>query len=84
MPTLRICVPAKTHVNTKFCMSLMAAEKQVFEATGYTPDVKFMMGKSNIDQARSMLATDFYKECTDDDIMLFIDSDHIFSIEDIK
>lgn len=62
----------------------MFAEKQIFETTGYTPDIRFMMGKSNIDQARSMLATDFYKECTDQDVMLFIDSDHIFSIDDIK
>lgn len=84
MPILRICVPAKVHTNTKFTMSLLACVDKVKPVTGYTPDVRFLCGKSNIDQARSMMCTDFYRESKDDDLMLFIDSDHIFTVDDIK
>lgn len=84
MPTLRICIPAKVYTNTKFTMSLIDCLGRVEAVTGYQPVVKFMCGKSNIDQARSMLATDFYNNSNDDDLMLFIDSDHLFSVEDVK
>lgn len=83
MPVLRICVPAKVYTNTKFTMCLLTCMNQIKPRTGYDPDIKFMCGKSNIDQARSMLTTDFYNQCNKDDIMLFIDSDHIFQIDDI-
>lgn len=83
MPVLRICVPAKVYTNTKFTMCLLSCLNQIKPRTGYDPDIKFMCGKSNIDQARSMLATDFYNQCGEKDLMLFIDSDHIFQIDDI-
>ena len=82
-PVLRIVVPAKVHTHTKFVISLLSALPQIHPLTGFRPDIRFMCGKSNIDQARSMLATDFYNQCTDRDVMLFIDSDHLFSVQDI-
>ena len=84
MAILRICIPSKVHVNAKFTMCLLNILPQIRDQTGYTADIKFLCGKSNIDQARSMMATDFYDQCGPDDLMLFIDSDHIFNIEDVK
>lgn len=83
MPILRICIPAKVEMHAKCAMCLLTCKDQIKPRTGYDLDIRFMCGKSNIDQARSMLATDFYNQCSSEDIMLFIDSDHIFAIEDI-
>lgn len=83
MPVLRICIPAKVEIHAKCAMCLLACKDQVKPRTGYDIDIRFMCGKSNIDQARSMLTTDFYTQCGSDDLMLFIDSDHIFTIDDI-
>jgi len=84
MPILRICIPAKIHTHTKCVMSLFGLLNNFEALTGYRLDIKFLCGKSNIDQARSMMATDFYNDCGPDDLMLFIDSDHVFNIKDIQ
>ena len=81
---IRICIPAKIHTHTKCVMCLLQILNNFENETGYNIDIRFLCGKSNIDQARSMMATDFYNECNEGDIMLFIDSDHIFTILDIK
>jgi len=83
MPVLRICIPAKIHMHAKCVVSLLNCKDLIKFKTGYDVDMKVLCGKSNIDQARSMLTTDFYNECKPEDVMLFIDSDHIFSIDDI-
>lgn len=81
---LRICIPAKVHTHTKCVMCLLNILNNFEHETGYILDIKFLCGKSNIDQARSMMATDFYNDCKTGDLMLFIDSDHLFTINDIK
>ncbi len=82
--SLRIAVPAKVYCNAKFTMSLIAALSKIKAATGYNPEVKFLCGKSNIDQARSMLINDWYSCSKAQDLFLFIDSDHVFNIKDIE
>jgi hypothetical protein len=84
LPILRVCIPAKIHTHTKCVMCLLNILNNFEAETGYLLDIKFLCGKSNIDQARSMMATDFYNECKTGDSMIFIDSDHIFTINDIK
>ncbi len=84
MNILRICIPAKIHTHTKCVMCLLNLLNNFESQTGYRLDIKFLCGKSNIDQARSMMATDFYNDCGPGDLMLFIDSDHVFTIKDIQ
>ena len=83
-PRLRIAIPTKIQCNAKFTMSLLTVFPQIRSVCGYQPEVKFLCGKSNIDQARSMLATDWYNESDENDLFLFIDSDHVFKVKDIK
>jgi hypothetical protein len=50
---------------------------------GYEICFKTLIGKSNIDQARSMMATTWYDEAAEDDLFLFLDADQTFASQDI-
>src|SRR3989338_3800682 len=82
--TLLIATPSKSHVNTKYVQCILLVLPLIEAQTGYKVNHRFLCGKSNLDQARSMMLTDWYNKAQEDDLFLFIDSDHIFDITDIK
>jgi hypothetical protein len=51
--------------------------------TGYTLSFRTLAGKSNIHHARSIATSNWYDQAQSDDLMLFIDSDHTFSVDDV-
>jgi glycosyltransferase involved in cell wall biosynthesis len=80
--TLTIAIPAKHHVDTKFVMSLMNATSHLNQFFNVLID--FLPGKSNIIHARSIMLSKWYQHSkSDSDMFLFIDSDHVFSVNDI-
>ena len=64
MKTLRIAIPTKLHVHANTMLSLFNS----LNVPDYNIEIKFLIGKSNIDQSRSIMITNFYDECGDDDI----------------
>ena len=79
---LTIAIPAKTHVNTRFTMALMHSVGQLNKYFNVLVD--FLPGKSNIVHARSIMLTKWFNHSkSDNDLFLFIDSDHIFTANDI-
>lgn len=76
---LCIAIPTKLQVHANTILSLLSSNY----IPDYTVDIRFLPGKSNIDQARSMLATMWYDNSNDDDLFLFIDSDQTFTRDDI-
>lgn len=79
MKTLRIAIPTKLQVHANTMLSLLNS----LNIPDYDIEIKFLIGKSNIDQSRSIMTTAFYDECGDDDLFLFIDSDQTFTTNDI-
>lgn len=79
MKTLRIAIPTKLQIHATTILSLLNS----LNIPGYIIEIKFLIGKSNIDQSRSIMATAFYDELGDDDLFLFIDSDQTFTSDDI-
>lgn len=79
MNTLRIAIPTKLqiHANTILCLL------NSLNIPGYNVEIRFLIGKSNIDQSRSILSTNFYDEMGDNDLFMFIDSDQTFNAGDI-
>ena len=81
MPQIRVCIPTKLTVHAHTMESLF----KCYNIPNYTIDLKFLVGKSNIDQARSMMISRWYEEPhADDDLFLFIDSDQIFENADLR
>lgn len=80
MKELYIAVPTKLQIHANTMLSIFDCEF----IKNYKIKIKFLIGKSNIDQARSMMLTTWYDEADDDDLFLFIDSDQIFKKEDIE
>ena len=80
---LTIATPSKTQVNSNFMKSILTVANELPRVYGIKLDYQNLPGKSNIDQARSMLASRWYRNSNDDDLFLFIDSDHIFTTSDV-
>jgi len=80
MPQLFIAIPTKLQIHANTMLSIFECEN----FPDYTIRIKYLVGKSNVDQARSMMVTEWYDMCNDDDLFLFIDSDQIFKKEDIQ
>lgn len=78
---LTIAVPAKHSVDTVFVQSLLQAISLVSKV--FNVKLDFLPGKSNIIHARSIMLSRWYSNSNDDDLFLFIDSDHVFSGYDI-
>ncbi len=78
---LCIAMPTKLQIHANTVLSLMNSFAGLSE---YNVKVEFLPGKSNIDQSRSILTTNWYDQAGDDDVFLFIDSDQTFTAEDIK
>lgn len=84
MNTITLAIPCKSHVQARFNMCLLQSLNQIHVKTGYKPLVRFLIGKSNIVHARSILLTEWYENSNPDDLFLFLDSDQTFTIEDIE
>jgi len=81
MPVLSINVPTKKYLNCKFVQCLLHELPQI---KGYTISIRFLEGKSNLDQARSICLTNWYDSSGDDDLFIFIDADQTFKVEDLN
>lgn len=79
MPVLRVAIPTKLQIHASTITSLLSVS-----IPGYQIDFRTLIGKSNIDQARSMMITDWYDNSRDDDLFLFIDADQTFAGDDIQ
>jgi hypothetical protein len=80
--SLTIGVPAKFQVNARFTQNLVDSV-EALRQTGLIVKVKFLIGKSNLSHARSIMVTEWYDQAKPNDLYMFIDSDHIFSESDI-
>jgi len=80
-PVLTIATPAKTEVHTKYTLSLFSAIGSLNNYFDVT--IEILPGKSNIIHARSIMLTNWFDQAGNDDLFLFIDSDHVFTAEDI-
>lgn len=86
-PTLTINVPTKRDIVAMTVVSLL---QSIFGEIEYNVRVRFLIGKSNIDQARSILATYWYDEESNNQhrnpksAFIFVDADQTFTLDDIK
>lgn len=82
--TLTVFTPSKSTVNTNFVSCIL----QLIDSN-LNHDIKMNVnfcphqGVSNIVHARSRALTQWYDTSKDDDLFLFIDSDHVFTKKDI-
>lgn len=86
MPTLTIVTPTRREIHATYVMSLLQAFGGMNSSknkTGYTLSFRTLAGKSNIHHARSIAASNWYDSADDRDLMLFIDSDHTYDVDDI-
>lgn len=85
MPNLVIGVVSRAQLHAVYMQSLfsMISQMNLIEG-GYNLKFEFLIGKSNIHQARSMIVTRFYDKYGEDDLFLFVDSDQTFTIRDIN
>jgi hypothetical protein len=82
--TLHIVTPTKSHVNTRFVESLNnVLFSDIFNHIKMNVTFEYHIGSSNIVRARSLVLTRWYDKSKDGDLFLFLDSDHVFSKEDI-
>ena len=79
MVKLTVAIPTKLYINAVTILSLF----QSFPLSGYIIEVKILPGKSNIDQARSILVTNWYDSASEEDLFLFLDADQTFTSQDI-
>lgn len=86
MNTLTIITPTRRELHATYVMSLLQAFGGMGSSsnnTGYTLSFRTLAGKSNVHHARSIAASNWYDTAGDKDLMLFIDSDHTFSVDDL-
>ena len=83
MNVFTIAFPAKFQINARFAMNLLEAMDILRAKSGYTVKVKYLIGKSNLSHARSIMVTDWYDNSKTGDLFMFIDTDQTFLPEDI-
>jgi hypothetical protein len=84
MKTLTIAFPAKFQIHARFAMTLMEVVEKLRECqTEWIIKTKYILGKSNLSHARSVLVTEWYETAGEEDGFFFIDTDHTFTEEDI-
>jgi len=81
--TLTIGFPAKLQINARFAMNLIEALDHLKTTLKRPVKVKYLLGKSNIAHARSILLTEWYDQAKPDDLFMFIDTDQVFESNDI-
>ena len=82
MKTLTIAIPTKCSINAVTFLSIERVIKGILDDYHIIFDI--LPGKSNIDQARSMLITRWYDNANENDLFMFLDSDQTFEPMDIK
>ena len=80
-PVLTIATPAKAQVHSKYALSLLSSTNNL--SKHYDVIVDILPGKSNIIHARSIMLTRWFDKSSINDLFLFIDSDHLFTADDI-
>lgn len=84
MPILTIAFPAKFQIHARFAMTLMNVVERLREIqSDWKVKTHYILGKSNLSHARSVLVTEWYDQAANEDGFFFIDTDHTFTAEDI-
>jgi len=83
MNSLTIGFPAKIHIHARFAMCLIEAIDGLKQKSGYHICINYLLGKSNLSHARSVMVTEWYDSAKRGDLFMFIDADHSFYDEDI-
>jgi len=83
MSVLTIAFLAKYQINARFGACLIEALDGLKCKSGYIIKIKYLIGKSNLAHARSIIVTEWYDTATQGDLFMFIDSDHTFLDDDI-
>ena len=83
MNVLTIAFPAKFQINARFAMNLLESMESLRSKSRYIVKVKYLLGKSNLSHARSIMLTEWYDNSKKNDLFMFIDSDQTFTYEDI-
>lgn len=91
---LQLTIPTKNAISARTVLSLWTATHQL--KSQLSIELRIMQGKSNIDQARSILATEWWRKANartqaslkegktpEVELFLFIDSDQTFTAKDI-
>jgi len=82
--TLFIVTPSKSSVNGNFMTSInLILNSGLSHELGMNVMFELALGKSNIVHARSILLSRWFDKSKDGDLFLFIDSDHVFTRDDI-
>jgi glycosyltransferase involved in cell wall biosynthesis len=82
--TLTIFTPSKSTINTTFTECILRIlTSNIVDLIKMKVDFYPSHGMSNIVHARSIALTNWYDISKDGDLFLFIDSDHVFTKEDI-
>lgn len=85
MPFLVLGVVSRAQLHAVYMQSLFGLISGMGGIHGgYALKFEFLIGKSNIHQARSMILTRFYDNYGDDDLFLFVDSDQTFTLRDVN
>ena len=83
MNTLTLGFPAKFQIHARFATSLLEAMDGLKAKSGYKIKIKYLLGKSNLSHARSIMVTEWYDQAQQGDLFMFIDTDHTFLDDDI-
>jgi len=82
--TLTIAFPAKFQIHARFAMTLLEVLDTLRTCQNeWTVKPKYLLGKSNLSHARSVLVTEWYETAGEEDGFFFIDTDHTFTADDI-
>ena len=82
--TLHIATPTKSHVNARYVKSINGVLfSDICDKIKMNVTFDLYVGKSNIVHSRSLVLTQWYDNSKDGDLFLFLDSDHVFSKDDI-
>jgi hypothetical protein len=82
--TLTIAFPAKFQIHARFAMTLLEVLDTLRTCQNeWVVKSKYLLGKSNLSHARSVLVTEWYETAEEDDGFFFIDTDHTFTADDI-
>jgi len=84
MKTLTLAFPCKQLIHASFAVTFMNIIEELKKCQNtWEIRMQYLIGKSNIHHARSVMVTEWYEKANDEDGFFFIDSDHTFTAEDI-
>ena len=80
-PSLQVSIPTRHTLHAKTVLSLFASLPQI---RGYQTQLRLLESQLLIDQARSILLTEWYDRAGDDDLFLSLDPDLTFTGDDLN